>query len=707
MARVEELIKQVEDARLRAELSDEIANLKRRRTFGLVYERHIPETVVVPGASVRVGSIVVLRRTEDETPYRVVAVHDGVATIAPEVGGGASLDVAVSELAVHMVFGEPAFPTLTSLEATRRGAEDAPYHAVINGENLHAIEMLGAVAAGSFDMIYLDPPYNSGARDWKYNNNFVDVNDHWRHSKWLSFMEKRLRVAKRLLKPDGVLVVTIDENELFHLGMLLEELFPEYLHYTVTIVINPKGTAKVNFARVSEHALFVVPKTGSDVIEFLAPPPDEPEGGPDTLDEIDDEEDARDRELTEEEAAEEVDLEATEEAGSDYNVLYLRRRGAETSGRQQRWRQFYAIYVDERSLEVVGIGPELGRDDPYEITREAGVLSVYPIDSEGEERVWRYGRGTMEALIAAGEIRVGRYNRAQDTYTLNHWKPRSGPRRQRIRTTWWRPAHDAGTHGTTLVTRMLGRRNAFSFPKSLYAVRDTLETVVKSRPDALILDFFGGSGTTLHATMLMNADDGGRRRCILVTNNEVNAQAEERLRAQGIYPGDPDFEREGIFEATTRLRIEAAIRGVRPDGRPINVRYRGSTRKLSDGLPANVEYFRLDYLDPLEVDLGLRLTDLHPLLWLAAGGHGQRAEIDSDNAYFIAPGGGYAILFRASGVRPLRDALEARLDVSRVYVVTDSDEAFAAFRAELPRHVDPVMLYRDYLRSLAPRGVRR
>jgi adenine-specific DNA-methyltransferase len=707
MARIEDLVSQVGDARVRAELADEVAHLKSRRTFGLVFERHIPETVMIPNGTVKAGATVVRRADEGCLPLRVHAVADGIATVTPLDGAATEpIQVPIADLGLLLTFGEAVYPTLTSLGAVRAGG-DAPYHAVINGENLHALELLAAIHEGDVDCIYIDPPYNSGARDWKYNNDFVDIHDRWRHSKWLSFMEKRLRVARRLLRPDGVLVITIDENEVFHLGVLLEELFPDYLHYMVTIVINPKGTAKVNFSRVAEHALFVVPKTGSDVIEFLAPPDDEPEGGEDELEETEDDPDAREVELTDEDIATEIDAEVAADAGTDYAVLYLRRRGAESSSRAQRWRQFYAIYVNERTLQVEGIGPPIGKVEPYEVTRNGDILSVFPVDAEGNDRVWRYGRTTMQRLIEQGAIRVGRYNQGLDTYALNHWKPRSGPRRQRVRTVWWRKAHDAGTHGTTLVTKMLGRRNAFSFPKSLYAVRDTLDTIVRSRPNAVIVDFFGGSGTTLHATMLMNADDGGRRRCILVTNNEVNEKVETRLRAEGHFPGDLEFEEHGIFESTTRPRVEAAISGRRPDGAPIRVKYRDSSRKLSDGLQANVEFFRLDYLDPIEVDLGLRLDALAPVLWEAAGGAGERVPITTRNGYFLPAASPFAVLFRASGLRPLREALSSRPDVTHVFIVTDSEEGFVALRAELPGRLRTVMLFRDYLRSLAPRGVRR
>src|SRR4029077_7195650 len=120
-------------------------------------------------------------------------------------------------------------------------APGKPYHTLINADNFHALQLLLYCYEGKVDVIYIDPPYNTGARDWKYSNDYVDKTDTFRHSKWLSMMKKRLLLAKRLLKPDGVLIVTIDEHEVQHLGVLLEQHFAEYSRQMVTIVINEKG----------------------------------------------------------------------------------------------------------------------------------------------------------------------------------------------------------------------------------------------------------------------------------------------------------------------------------------------------------------------------------------------------------------------------------------------------------------------------------
>ncbi len=273
MARIEDLLTKIDDPALRADLEREVAVLKEHVDFGLVFERHIPETVDLLYVEPAVGDLVRMRREDGDALYRVFELSDGSATLTP-LDSGETIEAALDDLLVVKPFGEPVYPALTPLESVFR-SEERPFHAVINGENLHVVQLLLYLYEGKVDCLYLDPPYNSGATDWKYNNRYVDAIDRYRHSKWLSMMERRLRLARRLLKPDGVLIVTIDENEVYHLGVLLEELFREYLRYQVTIVINPKGTAKVNFARVEEYALFLVPDTGSDVILHLPPPEDE------------------------------------------------------------------------------------------------------------------------------------------------------------------------------------------------------------------------------------------------------------------------------------------------------------------------------------------------------------------------------------------------------------------------------------------------
>jgi adenine-specific DNA-methyltransferase len=190
-----------------------LADMKRRQRFGLVYEEHVPEMTTLNGLPVQLGSLVQRRNNPSvKTLFQVTAIMPNDEAKVEPIGGGEPQTVSARDLVVVKQFGEPIYPALTPLGAVRRGGDAKPYHAVIDGENFHALQLLLYEFQGQADCIYIDPPYNSGARDWKYNNRYVDKSDAWRHSKWLSMMEKRLRIAKRLLTQFGVPDRTAQSN---------------------------------------------------------------------------------------------------------------------------------------------------------------------------------------------------------------------------------------------------------------------------------------------------------------------------------------------------------------------------------------------------------------------------------------------------------------------------------------------------------------
>jgi len=165
-------------------------------------------------------------------------------------------EVAVEDLVVVAEFRDPIYPGLVSTGKVERGG-DKPYHTVINAENYHAPETLLFTHRGKVDAIYIDPPYNTGDRSWKYNNDYVDGEDLYRHSKWLAFIERWLQIAKQLLTPDGTLIVTIGEDEVCRLGLLLGQVCPEARIQLVTIVMNTAGPMSPGeFSRADEYAFF-------------------------------------------------------------------------------------------------------------------------------------------------------------------------------------------------------------------------------------------------------------------------------------------------------------------------------------------------------------------------------------------------------------------------------------------------------------------
>ncbi len=253
MARIDELVELVSDEGLRQELRSAVAEFRETKTFGLVFERHIPEGIGIP-LPIRAGAKI--RHKLGSDPLFVDEVRE-TTLVATDPKTDTQSEVPRSDYLVLRDFGEPIYPALRSVGGVAGVSSDRPVNAIINAENYHALQLLAYLYRGAVDCIYIDPPYNTGDRTWTYNNRFVDENDSNPHSKWLAFMERRLNLARKLLKPNGVLVVTTDEHEVLHLGMLLESLFKDAYRQMVTIVTNPKGVTRDRFSRVEEYALFV------------------------------------------------------------------------------------------------------------------------------------------------------------------------------------------------------------------------------------------------------------------------------------------------------------------------------------------------------------------------------------------------------------------------------------------------------------------
>jgi adenine-specific DNA-methyltransferase len=696
------LLDKVQDPALRADLRSQIDRLKQRRSFGLVFEQHIPERVRLPQHPIRVGSQVVSRDDDDSPTFEVLLIDDGVATLVQvrdadgayvqrgEHGLGGQARAPVGSLVVISDFGEPVLPGFRHLGSVERGG-DKPYHVVIKGENHHALEALRFTHAGRVDCIYIDPPYNSGARDWKYNNSFVDENDAYRHSKWLAFMERRLKLAKELLNPhDSVLIVTIDEKEYLRLGLLLEQTFPAASMQMVSSVTNPAGAGRsTEFARTDEYLFFV--RLGSAKV---TPEQRQEERRPVTWDTL---------------------------RRSDF----ASRRGTAKGGTAQ----FYPFYVNTTS----GVIEEIGDPLPHGVSRESapgreGCVAVFPVRPDGTEMNWGITPGPARARLVQGYIRVGRRTadepqpyvisyltsgiiedisdgqievsgRAADGSVIAHYVT---GRFVMPTTNWNRPAHDAQRGGTEILRSLLkGRR--FPFPKSLYAVEDCLRFFVGDKPFAMVLDFFAGSGTTAHALMRLNRQDGGRRQSVSVTNNEVSADEEKELQSRSLRAGDPDWEALGIFEHIARPRVTAAIKGETPDGEPIVGDYRFMDEfPMADGLEENVAFLELRYLDADDIDLGQAFDDIAPLLWLRAGGQGPIARrVDDAGAplpYVWTDR--YGVLFDEDRWRGF---VSARPETARTaFIVTYSPTVFAGIAAELPMSMDTVRLYDTYLSMFLP-----
>ncbi len=705
------LLDKVQDSALRADLRSQIDRLKQKRSFGLVFEQHIPERVRLPQHQIRVGSQVVSRDDEDSPTFEVVLIDAGVATLVrvrdadgayvqrSEHGNGGQERAPVNSLVVISDFGDPILPGFRRVASVERGG-DKPYHVVINGENHHALEALRFTHAGKVDCIYIDPPYNSGARDWKYNNDYVDDTDAYRHSKWLAFMERRLKLAKELLNPDdAVLIVTIDEKEYLRLGLLLEQTFPSSLIQMVSSVVKPGGTSRVRgFSRVAEYLFFVF--LGSADIIWT---------GDNML------------------AARTNNESALSESSLWEGMV---RRGIGVV-RKQRPKQFYPIFVDPELARIVGFGEPLGADASRdEAPSMPGTTVVWPIKDDGTEGFWQLSPSGLENARQRGTVRVGSFNAKTGQFRIQYMKAKKakavadgtvatlGKDQNGVvildlassslsvestpRTVWNRAAHDASVGGAGMLNRMLPGRK-FPYPKSLYAVEDTVRFFVKDKPDAVVLDFFAGSGTTAHAIARLNRQDGGRRQSIMVTNNEVSADEAAELRGRGLRPGDAEWEALGIFEHITRPRVTAAITGETPKGEPIAGDYKFADQfPMADGFEENVAFLVLRYLDADDIDLGHAFDDVAPLLWLRAGGQGSIAR-HVDDAGAPVPyvwTDHYGVLFDEDRWRSF---VSARPETAlTAFIVTYSPTVFAGIAAELPTSIDTIRLYDTYLSMFLP-----
>lgn len=708
MSRLTDLIARAKarDSALGDELEREFKALASRRAFGLNFERHRPESVELPGRPVRRGDKVRILpprgsvQRADQRLWRVkridskskarMALVELIDAEAPE-----TVDVAVADLVVVAEFRDYIYPGLVSTGRVERGG-DKPFHTVINGENFHVLEALTYTHRGKVDAIYIDPPYNTGARDWKYNNDYVEAEDLYRHSKWLAMIERRIKVAKELLNPAAsCLIVSIDEKEFLRLGLLLEQVFPESEVVMITSVISAKGAVRPGrFSRVEEHIFFVF--LGEAKVKWWTSNM-LPSGG-------DEDKRGSNKEL------------------APIEWLLLRRREP-TSVRSARPNQFYPIFVRLSDGHIHSIGdpipPEVDRDT---VPAPEGTLAIWPIKPDGTEMLWGLTPDVLRRNWAEGYVRVNNWKpkkltgsvqylqtgvikriksgdivitgRASDGSVQGHIAEGAnlGTSPKRV---WNMRSHNAETGGTNMLTTLIpGRR--FPFPKSLYAVEDALRFIVSDNPQATILDFFSGSGTTAHAVMRLNRQDGGRRQCISVTNNEVAADEHAALRKEGLRPGDADWEKLGICDYITKPRIAAAITGKTPEGEDIKGEYKFTDEfPMADGFEENAEFFTLTYEAPVAVSHNLAFQRIAPLLWMRAGSEGRRINELPAAGWDVADT--YGLLVDLDRAAAFCDAAAAQPTLRNAYIVTDDDRRFQAVARALPDSVEPVRLYESYL----------
>lgn len=412
------------------------------------------------------------------------------------VGGQNKDDQKREEIMYHEVLG---YDQITNLKASKVLANAKRYtvngfeenitfnegdNLIIKGNNYSALNSLLTRYLGKVKLIYIDPPYNPR----NSNNNTFKYNNRFNRATWLTFMKNRIEIAKKLLIPnEGVLIVAIDENEQAHLGVLLEEVFSEYEIHMITVEHNPRGVQGANFSYTNEFLYYIIPKGKKSI---------------------------QNRKL------EEYEIEESP----------LRNWGSE-SRREDAKNCFYPIIV--KNNDIVGFGEVLPNDiHPHVNEKVNDFIYVYPIDSKGIERKWRYARNSVEGikdLLTVKERKDGMI----DIYLKKNFG--------QYKSVWYDKKYDSNNYGKQWLNKNVDDKS-FSFPKSVYAVKDALYSVISLDKKAIVLDFFAGSGTTAEALSMINNEDAGERSFILVEQMDyIESITTERIKNTSLSKGIDSF----------------------------------------------------------------------------------------------------------------------------------------------------------------------
>ena len=393
-------------------------------------------------------------------------------------------------------------PVLTEVpeRAIVSESHDAPNHILIEGDNLEALTALAYTHEGKIDVIYIDPPYNTGNKDFVYNDSFVDREDGYRHSKWLSFMNKRLQIAKSLLASGGVIFISIDDNEQAQLKLLCDSIFGgKNFVAALPTIMNLKGNQD-EFGFAGTHEYTLVYCLSYDYCEIGQLPLED----------------------------EELDDWQIDEKGYYKKGANLKGTGI-NAPKEKRPNLYYPILVNKKTNAVSTItkdefsciyNKDLKQHNEEFLTQlrtkyeNLGFCFILPITG-GKGMSWRWG--WQKVKTESDEIIVCMNG---DEFSLyKKQRPQLGEMpSKKPKSVFYKPEYSSGNGKAELIS-VLGE-SLFGYPKPLRLIMDFL--TICSRKDSSILDFFAGSGTTLHATMQLNAEDGGHRKCILVTNNENN-----------------------------------------------------------------------------------------------------------------------------------------------------------------------------------------
>lgn len=640
MSAIDDLISQVSDENLRARLQHEIRKLSDQKKFGLVFEEHLPEYTPLYEAPLRRGSKAALRKGRINEIYTVLNVSgDSVSCMRND--NHEMISLPANELVCIAEFGEAVYPYLKPEDYTCNAPDKKLWHILIEAENYHALQLLEYLYAGKVDCIYIDPPYNTGARDWKYNNDYVDGNDAYRHSKWLSFMARRLKLAKKLLSYSGCIFISIDDEEACNLKLLCDDIFG--VKSFAAQMPWRKRTAKSDVP-------FGISQDFESILCYANP-------------------------------------------GFRAAVKGKGRKYYETPDFPGRLWRFHDLTTQKVASQRPNsnftiINPKTGEEYP-----------------PNPNRLWAITHETFAEYYNAGRIIFpGDYDFLKISKpVLRYWKEdderKAGGDFGLISTSTKLPDTVGMTQdGTKELTLIFGDKR-FNFPKPVQLIKYLVSAATIKNPNAIILDFFAGSGTTLHAVNLLNAEDNGNRMCIMVTNNEVSESEAKHLAGHGHKPGSPEWEKLGIAQYVTWPRTVCSIKGCDIHGEALKGSYMGSDIPMSEGFKANAAFFRLGFLDKTSVSLGRQFKELLPLLWLKSGAFGMCPVIIDDNDIpdmLILSENHFAVLVNENMFSEFEEKVNAEPEIQTVFIVTDYDSGFRTMAGSL--HAESkYQLYRDYL----------
>ena len=498
-----------------------------------------------------------------------------------------------------------------------------PTHILIEGDNYHALSVLNYTHQNAIDVIYIDPPFNTGNKSWKYNNAFVDSEDSFRHSKWITMMDKRLRLAKNLLNEKGVIVVAIDDYECHTLRLLMDEIFNENNRLgIITLVNKAEGRTDDKFIATA-HEYMVVYAKNSEHAKINGLP------------------------LPEEKILEKYPL---KDDISLYRYKPLR-RGGSNSRRVDRPNLFYPVYFRKSDGEIA-------------LLKFNKSIEILPIDSFGVERVWQWGKSTFNERMKT-EILIKESKNTPSGLDI-HRKVRLN-NTTKVKSFWYSPKYNAAAHGTKLLEDILGKNRAFEYPKSLYAVLDTL--IATTSDNSIVLDFFAGSGTTAHAVLELNKIDDGKRQVILNTNNEND------ICKNVCYP-----------------RVKNVING-----------YKNKKGRKIEGFGENLKYFKTSFVPAKLTDSNKEKLTKQSVEMLSLKENTFESVLDLDNIKIFKNNDHYTgILFDEEEIQNFKEQIkDFDLPVS-VYVFSLGDDNFAEEFSDIKDKVKvcsiPVAILRVYKR---------